>query len=587
MKRIADFLNFCIVTNRDCNLRCKHCFVSPELFSSKERMSIEVYKLAYRRLFEIISLAPKLKFLNVEALGGEITRMPIEFWAEAIPFTLEQHSKLKSILGKASTYLFCTNLIIKDEGYFDLINKYKNDQNWSVFIPWEPDTNRFGKEDKLFPRYWEAVQKIEAKKAFNFIPTKTVINMDFSKIISLIDEGGFTDVSCDMLYPFGYGEEFFNENQPQYSDVSDFYKKTSEQLGGRSNFDLSPWDEYSSCLLSDSSLNINGNELLDISIEPDGSVFLNSSITGVFSKKSTIALNVSDPMFALKVLFESCQQMHIKFDKCWDHCHDCDYLRYCNGGYFYHKEIDLDKVKSLSKNDCSGLKRFWDYCAEKTGATDKIISRENHKKEITKIRSTSFSQRPPIQNSFSESTESHIDYFNKINKSKKENLRVILTDSVLFGKSVVERLWFYEAIGMKVAIDEALLLALDLPSLETIARNIANETYENIDLPDSVVFFYTNKHPERLFSKQVRMMTEVMSSEITINDDTGYSKLFGVLDISPKSDEFIRFSIRNKSSNSNIFCMSRSSFECIKNIENNLEIESAMRSLRHDKKSCL
>lgn len=581
MKRIADFLNFCIVTNRDCNLRCHHCFVAPELFSSKERMSIETYKLAYKRLFEIISLTPKLKFLNVEALGGEITRVPIEFWEEAIPFTLEQHAKLKSILGRTSTYLFCTNLIIKDEGYFDLMNKYKDDPSWSIFIPWEPDTNRFGKEDKLFPRYWDAVQRVEAKKAFNFIPTKTVLGMDFSHIEKLIDDGGFTDVSCDMLYPFGYGEEFFNKNQPPYAEVSDFYQKMSEKMKSRTDFDLSPWDEYSSCLMSDSSLNINGNELLDISIEPDGSVFLNSSITGSFSPKNIVPLNISDPLFALKVLFESCQQMHIKFDKCWDECHSCDYLRYCNGGYFYHKEVDLDKIKSLSDGDCSGLKKFWDYCAKETGATDKIISRKNHEAKVNKIRKGLSVELGKIHG-FIESSESHSDYFNKINKAKKERLRVVLTDKVLFGKSVVERLWFYEAIGMKVEIDRDLLLSLDEKSLEVIARNIVNETYEYTNLSDSIVLLYVEKYGDSLLSKQISLLIKVMSSEAAINDESGYTKLFKTLDISPKSDEMIRFAIRHKSESFSlgIISMSKDSFECIKNIEGNVALESSLMAMR-------
>ena len=581
MKRIADFLNFCIVTNRNCNLRCNHCFVSSELFQEKGQMSIEMFRRAYEQLFRIIEISPKLKFLNVETLGGEISMMPYEFWEVMVPFALEQHEALENVLGRKSTLLWCTNLMIKDERYFDLINKYKNHPSWSLFIPWEPDTNRFGKGNKLFKRYWDSVQKIEAKKAFNFIPTKMVTEMPFQEIEKLIYDGGFSDISCDMLYPFGSGESFFDSHQPTFDIVSSFYKKLSAAFANNKAFDVSPWDEYTACLLDDASLNINGNELLDISIEPNGDVFLNSSMTGAFAPESTMILNIEDNLFAEKVIFESSSQMHQKFDLKYPCCEGCSYLKYCNGGYFYYKHMDSERLSSLSASECPGLKSFWDYCAEKKGRNSTVISHKNHAKRILEIRASVIDKEMAI---ISEAdTTDPVTLVQQIASCSQKQHKIFISKDMNGGKRLVERLWFYETLGFSVELDIDCFAALDKFDQSIIIGNTVHGTYEYLNIGHDLVLHFLNTMNNSVISRQMYMAISLLGAEVTIKGGLDYTKTESGFEISPLYEELFRYCLRLFKLNTKeirVCEMTSSSKLFIESLKRNVEAENKMINYR-------
>lgn len=586
MKRIADFLNFCIVTNRNCNLRCKHCFVSSELFEDKNQMSQETFRKAYEQLFRIIETAPKLKFLNVETLGGEITMMPYEFWESMIPFALEQHDKLEQVLGRKSTLLWCTNLMIKDERYYELINKYKDHPSWSLFIPWEPDTNRFGKGDKLFPRYWRAVQKIKAKKAFNFIPTKMVIEMPFGEIEKLIHDGGFSDISCDMLYPFGSGEAFFDENQPDFEKVSSFYKKLSLAFADKKNFDVSPWDEYTACLLDDASLNINGNELLDISIEPNGDVFLNSSMTGSFAPESTMPLNINDKLFAEKLIFESSSHMHLKFDSKYPCCEGCSYLKYCNGGYFYYKKMDAERLSALSTYECPGLKSYWEFCDEKINRDLSIISHKNHTRELTKIRSGL--TKPELISTQEIITKDPVVLVEQISELSRNRHKIMISKDVNGGKSLVKRLWFYETLGFSVDISSSCFMALSNKDKNVIIGNVVHGTYEYLNLSHELVRQYAETQTNSEAVSKLKLAIEILEADLLVEDSEKYTKINNNLEVSPLYEELFRYCLdfnQFKNSAKSQLTISSASKLFLDSLRRNVHLEQELKKYRDQRVS--
>ncbi|MEY1683686.1 hypothetical protein, partial [Stenotrophomonas maltophilia] len=52
--------------------------------------------------------------------------------------------------------------IFKDQGYVGLLNAVGQEfgEGIDIFVPWEPDTNRFLKDDKLLPRYFATLEAI-------------------------------------------------------------------------------------------------------------------------------------------------------------------------------------------------------------------------------------------------------------------------------------------------------------------------------------------------------------------------------------------------------------------------------------------
>lgn len=549
MKRHIDFINFCIATNRGCNLRCTHCYVEPELLKSKFGMDEETFKKTYARVADLYKASKNVTHLNVEILGGEITRMPFEFWEKMLPYSIAQHEAFAKDTSKRNALAWCTNMIIQDERYFGLINSIENHEDWSLFIPWEPDTNRFGTRDKLFGRYLENVKRVTAPKGLNIIPTIALIKLPIQGLVDFIKECKFDDISCDMLYPYGSGKAFFEANQPPFHEVSDFYIRMTEAFSQIENLSLSPLYEVTGSLLKGTAFNLNGNDVLDVTVEPDGTVVMNSCMTGTEAPLPSKTLHVDDANWALKLLFENGRQMHVKYDLEHETCDQCEYLRYCNGGYYHYKYLSDDQLAKYATEDCPGYKKVWDYCNDKVKDTKTPVTTLIHERERQKIRksreSIAFS---PVNWVFeSEITFGYESYFESLAEADMTQLAIVVDQDKVFGLTLVERLWFYETIGAHYKIGETLLQTMKIKDRHILARNACHDNYAFlINMADCVWPFVTD-YPDHLLSRRIieaisATLSEPLLASISAEPTITPSGLF----IDDRNDELFRFMLLNE-----------------------------------------
>lgn len=549
MKRIIDFMNICIVTNRGCNLRCTHCYVEPELLASKFKMTEEHYQLTYERIEQLIKVDQHVKRVNVEVLGGEISRMPFEFWQRQLPYSLAKQAHFKEMTGHSAAFAWCTNMIIQDPRYFDLLNEHGHKPNWEIFIPWEMDTNRFGRNNKLFPKYLENVKRLDrAKKAINIIPTKHMLSLPIDEITTFIRDNGFSDLSCDMLYPYGSGKAYFDQNQPAFHEVSQFYIDMTEALIDADWITISPWDEVSGCLQTGKGFNLNGNDAYDMTIEPDGSVVLNSSMTGTEAPLPSQALYLDAENWALKAFFENISQMDVKYSVEFEQCRQCEYLRYCNGGYYHYKYLPNEQLALYDQQDCAGYKKYWDYAKEKLGDKVASISGMNHQSVRAEIRAR---RARPLANPGavlfreSELPRDYEGYFASI-AEMPEGSAMIVDQARIFGSSISERLWFYDGLGLKPQIESQVLQSLDRVSLRNIARNMVGGNYKAIQTDAELVWGYVERFPADWAACYLIDASAVLQSapddDTTIKGPTvGASGLM----IAEHNDEVFRFVINH------------------------------------------
>lgn len=549
MKRIIDFMNICIVTNRGCNLRCDHCYIEPELLASKFKMSEENYRLAYERIEQLLMVDRHVKRVNVEVLGGEITRMPFEFWERQLPFSLQKHAHFKELTGASAAFAWCTNMVIQDPRYFDLINAHGDDPNWEVFIPWELDTNRFGKNNKLYGRYLENIKKLDrAHKAINIIPTKHMISLGVAEIKEFIRSSGFNDLSCDMLYPYGSGKAYFDKNQPKFHEVSQFYIDLTEALIDEDWITISPWDEVSGCLQTGKGFNLNGNDAYDMTIEPDGSVVLNSSMTGSEAPLPSQSLLLDAKNWALKAFFENTSQMDVKFSAEFDECRQCEYLRYCNGGYYHYKYLPKEQIELYNEKDCAGYKRYWDYAKARLGDRVASISALNHdaiRAAIRESRSKPCDQpsRAPIRET--DLPFGYEEYFDEI--ALFEAGQVIIIDrSKIFGSSISERLWFYDGIGLKPRLELAVADGLDKVSLRNIVRNMIGGNFRAVETDPEIAWLLVRKYPSDWVSGHIMDAIAAVKADCS-EDFRAHSPTIGShgLVIAEQNDELFRFVLKH------------------------------------------
>jgi len=86
-------------------------------------MAEDVYRTTFDRIEELFKADRKVSKINIELLGGELTMMPLEFWERNLPWTLERMAAWDALYDAEAALIWCTNLIFKDDGYVDLLNR--------------------------------------------------------------------------------------------------------------------------------------------------------------------------------------------------------------------------------------------------------------------------------------------------------------------------------------------------------------------------------------------------------------------------------------------------------------------------------
>nr|WP_192963262.1 radical SAM protein [Pseudomonas fluorescens]CEK42046.1 hypothetical protein PQBR57_0093 [Pseudomonas fluorescens SBW25] len=492
MHNALDMLNVCIAPTRLCNLRCQHCYIAPELLSDKTQMAEDTYRKTFDRIEELFKADRKVSKINIELLGGELTMMPLAFWERNLPWTLERMSQWDALYDAEAALIWCTNLIFKDEGYVDLLNRMgeRYGHGLDIFVPWEPDTNRFKKDFKLLPRYLKTLEAITGirRKTLCITMSRAVIEQGPQFIVDTFIRRGITDVTCDMLYPAGSGKAYFQRNCT-YGQVSDYIIELRGLLPD--NVELSPLVEMESACRTLTHYHYPGNDTYDIEVEPSGEVTFNSSYTGEESIFATQTLSVTDDAFAAKTIFNNAPELRLRHGMPYAACNACEFAVVCSGGWAWHKQLSPEMSALISHGDCAGLKRVWDFAKSRMGISHADRSQylsmieRRHRRGAVEVRrlEASIGRGADAELSELDFAGDYHGYFQQFNRPRL----VSMASGVIHGKSWVERLFFYDAIGSHVSVDHDWLTVAAGQGGEELFRHIVYRNYHYLVFPIEAV----------------------------------------------------------------------------------------------------
>ncbi|MFL1449366.1 radical SAM protein [Pseudomonas tritici] len=539
MHNALDMLNVCIAPTRLCNLRCEHCYITPELLSDKTQMGEDVYRQTFDRIEELFKADRKVSKINVELLGGELTMMPLAFWERNLPWTLERMASWDALYDAEAALIWCTNLIFKDEGYVSLLNRMGEQygDGFDLFVPWEPDTNRFKKDFKLLPRYLKTLACITGikRKTLCITMSRAVVEQGPQFIVDTFISKGITDVTCDMLYPAGSGKAYFLRNCT-YGQVSDFIIALRGLLPD--HVELSPLIEMESSCRTLTHYHYAGNDTYDIEVEPSGEVTFNSSYTGDESSFGTQTLSVGDLAFAAKTVFNNTPELRLRHSMPYEACQTCEFSVVCSGGWAWHKQLGADMSELISHGDCAGLKKVWAFAKARTGISHAdrstyvaLVERRQRRGSVEARRLRSAIDRgqdmPLIEASFAHDYEG---YFEQISRPRC----VVMTDSFLHGKSWTERLFFYDAIGAQVMADAKWYVRAAIEGGEELFRHIVYRNYHFLAFTHQEVVLALIANPHWSLTRKFSEVLEIMRE--------GSAGLVGAS--AARHDELVEFAYR-------------------------------------------
>jgi hypothetical protein len=494
-----DMLNVCIAPTRLCNLSCTHCYVDPQLLRDRSMMPEATFRASFDRIEELFNRDQKVTKINIELLGGELTMMPLAYWQRNLPWALERMANWASIYDAEAALIWCTNLIFKDEGYIGLLNEMGRQFGYGldVFVPWEPDTNRFLRGDKLLPRYFRTLEAITEipRKTLCITMSRGVIERGPQFIVDEFVSRGITDITCDMLYPAGSGKEYFLKTCT-YGEVSRYILDLKAMLPA--GITISPFVEMEQASKTLTHFHYPGNDTYDLEIEPDGLVTFNSSYTASEAIFPTKPLSVSDPLFALKAIFNNTPEMVLRHQMPYPECGDCRHAVVCSGGWAWHKNLDANMRSLIARGDCAGLKQVWEE-ASKTPRADRssyldLIRRRGLRG--TGIKRVVTKSEAIVEASFAGRYDAYFSLF--------ESYRLVaMTSGPLFDKSWIERLFFYDAVGSQIDDSGDWYERAALEGGEELYRHIVYRNYQQLSFNRERVHQVLLAHPHWELSKKV------------------------------------------------------------------------------------
>ena len=539
MHNALDMLNVCIAPTRLCNLRCEHCYITPELLADKSQMAEDVYRKTFDRIEELFNTDRKVSKINIELLGGELTMMPLAFWERNLPWTLERMATWDALYDAEAALIWCTNLIFKDEGYVSLLNRMgeRFGHGLDLFVPWEPDTNRFKKDFKLLPRYLKTLEAITGikRKTLCITMSRAVVEQGPQFIVDTFITKGITDVTCDMLYPAGSGKAYFMRNCT-YGQVSEYIIALRGLLPDY--VELSPLIEMESSCRTLTHYHYPGNDTYDIEVEPNGEVTFNSSYTGEESSFGTQTLSVSDEAFAAKTVFNNTPELRLRHSMPYAGCQTCEFAVVCSGGWAWHKQLSPEMSQLISHGDCAGLKRVWEFAKSRTGISHgdrskylAMVERRQRRGCVEARRINAAIERgqetPVVEEAFIDDYE---DYFRQFDRPRA----VVMKAGALHGKSWVERLFFYDAIGTQVIADAGWYGQAAVEGGEELFRHIVYRNYHHLAFSPLEVAGVLSTHHAWVLTHQFNKVLSNMRS--------GEGEILGAA--AGRHDELMEFAYR-------------------------------------------
>jgi hypothetical protein len=491
MRRVLNQINVSITTNRGCNLRCEHCYIMPHVFKDPSRMTMETFKLLFDRVEELAALDKNLEEIEWEAIGGETTLMPFEWWEEALPYALGRIERINKGLAIPGSLNFLTNMMIRDERYFDLFNRYATHPAFAIYTSWEPDTKRFGARNKLFPKFLANLDRLKVPSlTMDVIMTKEVIALGGKWVVDTFVPHGVTDFSCKMLSPYGSGKAFFETAMVDFASMTRFLEELRAALPPGVTY--TPGEEALSSLYRGTSFQCNGNFYYDLSVEPDGLTHFNANQTAEEAAVGGMEIRLEDPNWARKVLYENTTEAFGKLSLEHKACDQCTYLPYCNAGWWHYK-VDQPLIAPFLADECPGLKGHWDARrAELQGSVFPEEARARKAAAKAALRPAAVAPLAWVRESAAVSPESW-------SVERDPQTGVVLDTWRLFGKGLGERMVFYDGLGVATRWDPDLWRAIPTEEEAMVASVVEAQVYgtwkRSAPVPSAGVWELVARHP--------------------------------------------------------------------------------------------
>ncbi|MCV9964820.1 hypothetical protein OIU34_23285 [Pararhizobium sp. BT-229] len=555
MHRFINQLNVSITTNRGCNLRCEHCYIMPHVFKDPRRMSFDTVRQVFDQVEKLYELDGNLHEVEWEVLGGETTLMPFEWWEEVLPYMLDRVEAFNQRLKNPGSLNFISNMMIQDSRYFDLFNKYGKHPAFSLYTSWEPDTRRFGARNKLFPKFLENLDRLDVRSiTLDVILTQAVMELGGAWVIDTFVPHGITDFSCKMLSPYGSGKAFFAPNMTSFEAMSKFLGELAAAKPAHVSY--TPGDEMLSSLFRGSSFQCNGNFYYDLSIEPDGFTHFNANQTAEEAATGGLEIRIDDPDWARKVVYENAREAAGKLGLKHPECHQCEYLRYCNAGWWHYK-VDQALVRPFAEGDCAGLRRHWDEKRVSLDGSIHDISAGIHRKEMRAAVSAGSSRRDvgggPSRTVVAESELLGVETFLALDP---DVTAIRIDRDIAFGKQITERLVYLDALGFEVSITDAILgfggegrehgtgpciSKADDGQLETVLLNqVCGVHARATPLSDNQVIALASRNAQWTFVGMMRDAATALADEGQERDDGEWNPDSGLV-LDARNEEMFRW----------------------------------------------
>lgn len=452
--RSVELMSATISTNSHCNLACKHCYIEPHLLRVKEHIDEATYRRCVEASIEAFEIEQRLSGLQIDVLGGESTLMPFEFWSRNLPWTLDRMSEV-SAGGREADFTFCTNLMWRDPRYLDLFREYRSHPRMELAVGFEgPESGRFGRNMAILPKFLSRLEAIGQCNMLTLILVmgRGVISAGPQYIIDTFAPRGVTDISCDMIFPWGSGAAYFDRYQPQYEEVARFIAELTD-LGRARGIMVDHDEDIRRGLRTLTHAQNTLNEAYEIHWDQRGMLALNPNKTGAEAVLPVNQVHASDPQAPLKLIWSNCAELERKFGSEHPFCRDCDYLQTCNSGWYPHKDLPAATLARLMESDrdtfaCPGLHSLWDQYREHH-LDPQGITQQGDARRLQRLQLRARAEKGQAV-WLEESSGISFDAFLGM-VTAATHVRVI--DGDLFGFSPQERIWFYDRLNKQVAFE--------------------------------------------------------------------------------------------------------------------------------------
>ncbi|WP_210498841.1 hypothetical protein [Vibrio crassostreae] len=488
---------------------------------------------AFDKVRDLVTLDKSIDAVEWDVMGGEPTLMPYEWWAEMLPLAIAKVREVNKLTRRNGFLMFTSNFTFDDDRYVGLFNKMSKYPEFYIFTSWEPDTNRFGRSGDKFQRFKENLKRVNCSNiTLNLVMTKETCATNPRFIVDTFLPLGVTDISTEQLSPFGSGKRFYVTNNAEQGAIVGFLKGLRDALP--EGFPLSPLDEMKSSLHGGSSFCCNGNYKYDLSIEPDGLTTFNSCKTGSEGLNIGDNIYVTDTTWANTVLLKNIHEEFNKINTQKLVCNQCDYMRFCNGGW-YHGESKILSDVSGNLGSCTGYKNLWDEV--KKDVVESNVTSNIHKQEIESI-ARQHSDETIAESSLYRQGGGLIEALVGVSE--------VVVDCVEIGSMpLVKRLLLYKNMGLKVQL--APKFVENDKHVEMLIRLILTDSLGDISIDCDQMWVILLEHidsPELNSLKFVLHETLPFIGYSQAQFTDGFNRSFDYL-----HDEFTRWVLSNPPSN--------------------------------------